>query len=122
MRISKEAATSIARQLLLKKTKAVEDMQLQYRQACTDAYKKQIPKAVYDFKEKFPQYVNQCTNLRLNGYGFNLEAVQATEKVVQEINSNYNNVELTKELAERDIIRHNETLKKIEAGDTTVYL
>jgi len=83
MRISKEKASEIARQMTVKQKKIADEALREFQRVVTDAYKKQIPITVINTAKKFPGFISKTSAIRLEGHGFNWKYVSATEKVIK---------------------------------------
>lgn len=80
---------------------------------------KEWEKEYYDDEDIFNlSYQHSCYSYFVKKKG----AVKSQAKMLQSIKTKIEEAEYKKQSAERDIVRHNDTLKKIEAGDTSVYL
>lgn len=80
---------------------------------------KEWEKEYYDDEDIFNlSYQHNCYSFFVKKKG----AEKSQSKMLQSIKTKIEEAEYKKQSAERDIVRYNETLKKIEAGDTSVYL
>lgn len=75
MKISQSTATNIAKQLTAKHIEKVNKLRKEFIAVVTIAYKKQIPKEVIDFSEKYPEYTQWTADVVLNSHGFRWQYV-----------------------------------------------
>ena len=95
MRITKEIAESVAKQLTEKQRKNAEELKLKFRQVVTDIYNQQVPKEVMKLFKTHSQYVKTTTNGYLDGQGFNREYVTLVGSVPAISNGGYVSPTLT---------------------------
>ena len=80
-RITKEIAASVAVKLVAKKAKLRDETNNALKKELTEMVKKTIPKEVFDFHLKFPNYIDTRSNLQLQGNGWNYEYLNLSESL-----------------------------------------
>jgi hypothetical protein len=75
MRITKDAADSIAVKLTEKKQKAIDKIKEEIKTIGFNAYKKTIPKKVLELFETHPNWINSCQRANFTGKGINHDQI-----------------------------------------------
>jgi hypothetical protein len=98
-RISNDLAQQIAFKLTEKSKKVMDEKHIAFRDLVTTLYEESTPALIIDALKKFPDWIDTCSSIRLNGHGFNYEYVTPTRKCVS--NSSVNSLELTQKMADK---------------------
>jgi hypothetical protein len=79
MRITKQTASDVAKQLVAKKGKENAKIWIELCESIYESVKKTIPKDLIDFSEKYPSYIRATQVVKIVGNGFNHESINITK-------------------------------------------
>ena len=75
MRITKQIASEVAKELVAKKRKENGKVWIELCESIYESIKKKIPKELIDFSNKYPSYTRMSQIVKLVGNGFNHESI-----------------------------------------------